>query len=383
MTALLVVLLCVVFIGIDFAVRAIGKRMDAAREQRLRMEVLRTSVNVSYADEARTLKRAEVPSARARILAVDDEAVVLDSFRKILVLAGFSVDTVEDGREALTLVRQNDYDFLFTDLKMPVMDGIEVVKAVKHIRPDLDVAVITGFGTIESAVETMAHGAVDYVQKPFTEEELVAFANRLLIKREARLESQRKPTVRVVAPSLAEVVADREYCVPGGAFVSPGHAWAEIESTGGVCVGLDDFARKALGRIDRIDLPTPGAQVRRGEVLFVARRGDEIARFRSPVTGKVDQVNGDLAREPGLATQSPYDRGWVCVVQPSELSADLATLRIGAPVVAWYQDEVVRLRKSAAATATGALRWQELESGFLGPGEAPAQNVTEAVAVGQ
>jgi CheY-like chemotaxis protein len=370
----------VVFIGIDFAVRAIGKRMDATREQRIRQEVLRTSLHISYADVARTLKRAEVPNARARILAVDDEAVILDSFRKILVLAGFSVDTVEDGREALTLVRQNDYDFLFTDLMMPVMDGVEVVKAVKHIRPDLDVAVITGFGSIETAVETMAHGAVDYVQKPFTEEELVTFANRLLIKRQARLDAQSKPTVRVVAPSLAEVVADREYCVPGGAFVSPGHTWAQIENTGGVCVGLDDFARKALGKLERLELPAVGTRIKRGDVLFIARRGDEIVRFRSPVAGVVNQVNGDLTREPALATQSPYDRGWVCVVQPSELSTDLGTLRIGNPVVAWYQDEVTRLRKDTAAAASGTLRWSELESKFFGPGDAPAEDATQTVA---
>lgn len=365
MTALLVVLLCVVFVGIDFAVRAIGKRMEAERQRREREAVLKTSLQLSFASEAKTLKRAEIPNARARILAVDDEAVILDSFRKILVLAGFSVDTVETGPEALTLVRQNDYDFLFTDLKMPVMEGTEVVKAVKHLRPDLDVAVITGFGTIETAVETMTQGAVDYVQKPFTEEELVAFANRLLIKRQARLEAQTRPAVRVVAPSLAEVVAGNEFCVPGGAFVSAGHAWAQIEADGGVCVGLDDFARKALQKLERIELPAIGTQVKRGDVLFVARRGDELLRFRAPVGGKVTQANPDLTREPSLVLTSPYDRGWVCVVKPTELATDLATLRIGQPVIAWYQDEVMRLRKDTAESAGGVLRWSELEARYF------------------
>jgi CheY-like chemotaxis protein len=382
MTALLVVLLCVVFIGIDFAVRAVGKRMDSVRERREREAVLKTSVQLSFANEARSLKRAEVPNARARILAVDDEAVILDSFRKILVLAGFSVDTVETGQEALTLVRQNDYDFLFTDLKMPTMDGVEVVKSVKHLRPDLDVAVITGFGTIETAVATMTHGALDYVQKPFTEEELVAFANRMLIKRQARLDAQSKPTVRVVAPALAEVVAGHEYCVPGGAFVAPGHAWAQIEADGGVCVGLDDFARKAVGKVERVDLPATGTLVQRGDVLFVLRRGDELARFRAPVSGTVQQVNPELQRDPSLMLQSPYDRGWVCVLTPTELSADLATLRIGNPVVAWYQDEVTRLRRETAASAAGQLRWAELESRFLAPGVAPPVTTTDAVAIG-
>ena len=376
MTALMVVLICLAFFGIDLAVRAVSKRMAAARERREREAVLATSLTLTFADEARSLKRAEVPNARARILAVDDEPVVLDGFRRILVMAGFSVDTVESGPEALTLVRSREYDFVFTDLKMPGMDGVEVVKGVKHLRPDVDVAVITGFGTIETAVETMSHGAVDYVQKPFTAEELTAFANRLLIKRQARLETAQRPTVRIVTPGLAETVARRDYCVPGGAFVSPGHTWAEIEANGEVCVGLDDFARKALESLERIELPEPGARVRRGDVLFVARRGEEIARLRSPVSGVVAHVNPALAKRPGLLVESPYDEGWVCTIRPAELAADLPALRIGKPVIAWYQEEVTRLRKGAGA---GRVPWSELESGFFGAGAAPEKALEATV----
>lgn len=370
MTALLVVLLCVVFIVLDVAVREVRRRMDAARDRAERQAVLRESLDLRIASEAKSLKRAEVPKARARILAVDDEPVVLDSFRKILVLAGFSVDTVESGPEALMLVRQHDYDFVFTDLKMPAMDGVEVVKSVRHLRPDVDVAVITGFGTIETAVETLSHGAVDYVQKPFTEEELVAFANRLLIKRTARLEAQRRPAVHVVSPVIAETVAASEYCVPGGAFVSAGHAWAQIEADGGVCLGVDDFARKALGRIERLELPAKGARLGRGDVLCVVRRGDQRLRVRSPLAGEVTQVNGDLAAQPALVTQSPYDRGWVCVVRPTDLAADLRGLRIGHPVVEWYQEEVTRLRHETAVSKHGELAWDELDRKFFEPGTA-------------
>ena len=208
--------------------------------------------------------------------------MVLDSFRKILVLAGFGVDTVENGPEALGLVQRRDYDFVFTDLKMPGMDGVEVVKAVRHLRPDVDVAVITGYGTIESAVETMQHGAVDYVQKPFTEDELLEFAKKLLIRRQARLEAQREPSVRIVAPAVAETAAAHEYCVPGGAFVSDGHAWARIEPSGQLRAGLDDFARKALGAVEGVELPRPGQTVERGEPLFTVTRGRLTAHFARP-----------------------------------------------------------------------------------------------------
>ena len=381
MTALLVVLLFAAFFGIDVAVRAVSRRMEQSRARRERESVLKTAVQLDFAAEAKSLKRAEVPGARARILAVDDEAVVLDSFRKILVLAGFSVDTVENGPEALTLLRARPYDFLFTDLKMPVMDGVEVVKAAKHLRPDLDVAVITGFGTIETAVETMKYGAVDYVQKPFTEEELLAFANRMLIKREARLEAQRRPSVRIVAPAVAERVAERDYCVPGGAFVSPGHVWAQIEAAGQVLVGLDDFARKGLKTIERVELPAVGTRVKRGDLLFVVRRGDQMASFRAPLSGEITQINANLQHEPALLIQSPYDRGWVCLLRPAELAAELSGLRIGKPVVPWYQEEVARLRKETGARDGAELKWQELEATFFGAAVAVNEAVTETESV--
>ena len=367
MTALLVVLMFVGFVVIDILVRRTSERMAEKRARREREAVLQTSLNLDFTHEAESLKRVEVEKPRARILAVDDEPVILDSFRKILVLAGFNVDTVESGPEALGLVQRNDYDFVFTDLKMPGMDGVEVVKGVKHLRPDVDVAVITGYATIETAVETMKFGASDYVQKPFTEEELVEFAKKLLIKREARLESQRRPTVRVVAPATAETAASHEFCVPGGAFVSEGHAWARIEPTGQVRIGLDDFARKALRAVKEVEAPQLGATVRRGEPLFVVKHQDRKVTFAAPLSGRVVRTNEALAAEPNRVIQSPYDRGWVCLVQPLDLAGELSNLRIGKPVIEWYQEEVARLKESGKAASEGmqAEDWDAFEKNFL------------------
>ena len=142
----------------------------------------------------------EVEDPEARILCVDDEEVILDSLRKILVLDGYNVDTVETGQEALGLIQVHDYDFVFTDLKMPAMSGTDVAKSVKHLRPDIDVVIITGFASVESAVECMKHGALDYIEKPFTEDELRLFVKRALIKRRDRIEKQLKPRVHVLGP---------------------------------------------------------------------------------------------------------------------------------------------------------------------------------------
>ncbi len=367
MTALVVVLMFVGFVLLDLLVRAVTRRVEDKRRIKKREDVLRTSLRLEFADEAKSLKRVEVPQPKATILVVDDEPVVLDSLRRILVLDGFSVDTVESGPEALNLVQRHDYDFLFTDLKMPEMDGVEVVKAVRHLRPDTDIAVITGYATIETAVETMKHGAIAYVQKPFTPDEMTEFANALLIKREARLEAQRRPVVHLVAPAMAESLAGRDFSVPGGAFLSAGHVWVRVEPDGDVRIGLDDFARKALGTSEGIELPAAGTTVRRGEPLFAVRRGSRTVHFAAPLAGSVKLINGALNDDPAHLSRSPYDRGWVCLMQPADLPAALPTLRIGEPVVSWYQDEIARLRNAGGTAEHGApaVDWETFEAEFL------------------
>jgi CheY-like chemotaxis protein/glycine cleavage system H lipoate-binding protein len=368
MTALFVVSLVVAFVVLDVLVRIVSRRWNEARARREREALLATSLRLDFTHDAKSLKRVEVPGARARILAVDDEPIVLDSFRKILTLNGFSIDTVETGPEALGLVQRHDYDFVFTDLKMADMDGVEVVKAVRHLRPDVDVVVITGYATIESAVETAQHGAVDYVQKPFTEEELLRFLRKLVVRREARLEAQRRPTVRVVPPPVADGILDPEYCVPGGFFVSDGHAWMRIEPDGEATIGLDDFARKALRFIDAIELPRRGQTLLRGAPLFGVRHEGRGVRFASPVSGEVVRINERLDRDPSSVMRSPYDQGWVCGLRPSDLAGELSALRIGQQVVAWYQDEIARYREAGTRDDDAAQDhvWKSFGENFLG-----------------
>jgi CheY-like chemotaxis protein len=365
MTVLLVIIMLLAFVGIDYLVRESTRRLRERRQRAAREEILKVAVRLDIAGSVKSLKRVEVPDPRARILAVDDEAIVLDSFRRILVLEGYDVDTVETGPEALNLVQRHDYDFVFTDLKMPVMDGVEVVKAVKHLRPDVDVVVITGYATIETAVETMKHGASEYVQKPFTAEELSEFVNKLLVKRQARLEHQKQPTVRIVSPSQAEHAPEGEFCIPGGSFIAPGHTWVRIEPDGQVRVGVDDFAHKAMGPVGQVVLPAPGQDVRKGDALFSFKRAGEEIHFYAPVAGKVVEDNAHLKSEPLLVAQSPYKEGWICRIQPSDLAADLTALKIGRPVVEWYGEEIKRLRDLETKVQKEDVDWADLEAGFL------------------
>ncbi len=345
MVILIVLLTVVVFIVVDLLLRTILKRVDQAKRRKQREEALDIGLRITISRDAPSLKSVEVPDPKARILAVDDEPIVLDSFRKILVLAGYSVDTVETGPEALGLVEQSDYDFVFTDLKMPEFDGLEVTKAVKHMRPDIDVIMITGYATVESAVETMKFGAMDYVEKPFTEGELTGFVDRSLIRRKARIERQQPPKVQLVTASSPEVASDRVFNVPAGVFISPAHVWARIELTGEVRAGMDDFARKMIGDVDEIVLPKIGKPVNVGDPLFSIRQKARVMSFPSPVRGRVTAHNEELSAHPDHLAVNPYEIGWICRIEADGLTTDLEPLRIGADAIAWYRKEIERLSK--------------------------------------
>ena len=345
--ALIVVITIIAFVIVDFALRTLMKR---ARESRMKIErehALDIGLKLDVSEEAETLKRVEVNNPKARILAVDDEEVILSSFRKILVLEGYSIDTVERGAEALGLIRKNDYDFVFTDLKMPGMDGVELTKAVKHLRPDIDVIVITGYASIETAVETVKFGAMAYVEKPFTEDELLDFLKTALIKRQDNLEKQMRHKVRLIKPGTRESRSKFELNVPAGVFISPQHAWAKIEMNGTVRVGPDDLIRKIFERIDGVELPESGQFVKRGDSLFSIKYGDFDLQIPAPISGKITAVNTEHTEHPEWLSIKPFELSWMCGIEPSNLAEELAGFRIGQDSVVWYQEEINRYHELA------------------------------------
>lgn len=359
MVPLLVILTIIVFIIVNLALRLIMQNIERRKIRKARAEALDIGLRLDYTDEALSLKRVAVDKPKAKILAVDDEEIVLSSFRKILALDGFSIDTVEKGKEALGLIQKNDYDFVFVDLKMPEMDGIDVTKAVKHFRPDIDVIVITGYASIESAVETMKYGAMDYVQKPFTEDELVDFVNKSLIRRQDRIERLTKPQVHLITPSIGEEKSKHIINVPAGVFISPSHTWISLELNGMAKVGVDDFTQKFLGPIEAVELPEVGQKIEKGNPLFSIRKADRKLDLPSPISGKVVSINTDLLDHLEYLQMKPYELGWICTIEPVNLPGDLQTLIIGADAVSWYKQEIDKFTdKLAPFVASG----QERES---------------------
>jgi DNA-binding response OmpR family regulator len=115
-----------------------------------------------------------------RVLVVDDEAVAANSVRRTLNRRGFRVDEAFSGREALNRILNEMYDLVLLDMKMPDTNGLELLPTIRKHRPTLPVVMVTGYASIDTAVEAIQRGATDYVAKPFTPEELFSAASKAI-----------------------------------------------------------------------------------------------------------------------------------------------------------------------------------------------------------
>jgi response regulator RpfG family c-di-GMP phosphodiesterase len=128
---------------------------------------------------------------RPRILIVDDEKFIRDILADFLAMEGYQVRTAEDGAAALNELQAAPYDLIISDLKMPRMGGIELLEQVGRRVPSALTVIMTGFGTVETAIDAMKRGAYDYILKPFKVEEVIHVVQRGLEKQKLAAENLR------------------------------------------------------------------------------------------------------------------------------------------------------------------------------------------------
>lgn len=131
------------------------------------------------------------PEDRPRVLVVDDEKFIRDIIADFLGMEGYIVRTAEDGTSAITELEKARYDMVISDLKMPRMGGLDLLKEVARAHPDTLTVIMTGFGTVETAIDAMKRGAYDYILKPFKVEEVVHIVQRGLEKSRLTAENLR------------------------------------------------------------------------------------------------------------------------------------------------------------------------------------------------
>ncbi|TET39713.1 MAG: response regulator [Dehalococcoidia bacterium] len=142
-------------------------------------------------DNYKTADQQNMTEGKDTILVIDDEKAVLDSCSQVLTKDGYRTDTSEDGVSGLQKIREIKPDLVLVDLKMPGMSGMELLGKIRDIDPNIVAVVITGYATIESAVEAMKRNAYDFLPKPFTPDQLRIVTRRGLERRRLALKSAR------------------------------------------------------------------------------------------------------------------------------------------------------------------------------------------------
>jgi signal transduction histidine kinase len=139
-----------------------------------------------------------------RILIVDDELGLREGCKRVLAAQGFSVEAAENGAEGLRQVQTGGYDLVLLDARLPDSNGVDLLQPIHQLDPETVCVIITGYGTVDLAVKAIKQGAYDFINKPFTADDLLLVVNQGLERRRLSLEARRLQTIEAQAKRLAE-----------------------------------------------------------------------------------------------------------------------------------------------------------------------------------
>jgi two-component system response regulator HydG len=304
------------------------------------------------------------------ILVVDDDPSNRVTLERLLKREGYVVNHAESGREAMEVLRSNSIDLVLTDLKMPGMSGLDLLRAVRAVDPDVEVVVMTAYGTVETAVEAMKEGAYDFVAKPLRRLELVTTVKKALEKGALQVENRRLRE-QLTAVGEGEIVGRSDVLralLDEVEQVAPSDATVLLSGESGTGKGriarlLHQMSRRRNGRMVTVNcaaLPESlleselfgyekgaftGAVSRKEGRFDLARGGtlflDEITEISLPVQVKLLRVlqEGEYERVGGTETLAANVR--VCAATNRDIEADVAAGRFRQDL--FYRLNVIRL----------------------------------------
>lgn len=239
----------------------------------------------------------------ARILIVDDEKAVRESLEELLILEDYQVESAASGEKALEILGEKDIDLLLLDIKMPGVDGVEVMKQTKKYHPDTKVIVITGHGSLESAIEAIRSGAEDYLLKPYDTGDILASIGKALSEKAAK---QRKELLIEQLESSLDQLKDVE-----GIRTPDVPARRVINLAQGIMVDLERremwrggeraHLTPTEGKLLSVFLENRGRVMTHKEIVFLVQ-GYETTEWEAPevLRPMISRLRKKLATFPGV-----------------------------------------------------------------------------------
>ena len=246
------------------------------------------------------------------ILVVEDEPVVLASIRKIIETEQIEMDEALNAERALSKLKRNTYTLIVCDLMLPRISGLDLIETIKKEFPCVPVVVITGYATLEKALQSFKIGSFDFIPKPFDTEVFLGVLRRGLNYSRAMHGKDARQRTFIHTPD-----ADNTACSAGTLYCLGCHAWVKFEETGRVLIGVGETFPGTMGELSHMEILVSKEEVIQGKCCaqFVTRDG-LVNMFRSPLSGKIQTSNDALAKDIRLIDADPYDRGWIFRIVP-------------------------------------------------------------------
>lgn len=219
---------------------------------------------------------------KGRILVVDDDPVVSLSFKRMLGAEGFDTLTIDRGLDALRMLERENFDLLISDIRLPDISGMTVLKEAKAVYPDMDVVIITGYPTLEDAKDSIRLGAIEYIEKPFTPEYMINVTKRVFDKRTWTLRKAFIEEFRdyIVALSDTSVVYHKD------------GVWTRPLKDGLLEVGCDARYYLLGGDLLYIDFIKDIEVIKAGEPFArLLTSTGRIIDLHCPVNGRITEIN--------------------------------------------------------------------------------------------
>ncbi len=274
--------------------------------------------------------------AEPRLLVVDDEEAICEGCSRIFSRQGFDVEKCCDANVGLEKATKSEYSAILLDIKMPGMDGIHFLEALRKLKPSMPVVLMTGYPSIPSAASAIRLGVSDYVTKPFTPEEISQAVHRLL-----KTDASQSPVASEASPAATSRGDYRFYR----------DAWYQAADEGAVRTGAM-VVRPGASKIESVCLPKIGEVVYQGLPLAAVKiAGQEQHSIPAPLSGIVVGVNETLAKDPSKVLTDPCGEGWLACISPTRLEEES---------VGCQQRRVVLLNSNVEAAASQAKKLQWL-----------------------
>jgi FixJ family two-component response regulator/glycine cleavage system H lipoate-binding protein len=247
-----------------------------------------------------------------KLLVIDDEQVIIDAVIKICSLENYIVDYALNATTALEKISRNYYSIIVCDIMMPDGNGFQILDELHQNNIDSVVIMMTGYSTVENAVNSLYKGAVDFIPKPFTMDELL---NSIFRARKYSLIKKRE-----VEFSLKNQYSELLYVNCPAKYLRLGYSsWLFYEREGSVLIGLCDLFLKTIDSVKEIELLPPDDEIMQGiSCATITSMDERTHKILSPISGRIVGVNNALKNSVSLIEKDPFFGGWLYRVIPAD-----------------------------------------------------------------